>query len=65
MKTNNVTALVLLSVMVFTLTGIPAAAAVQSRVPELFIKHIVYLELWICGSTGPGLLMDFVVYEKL
>ncbi len=41
-----------------------AAAAVQSRVPELLIKPMVYCEFWIGGSTGPGLLIKRIVYEE-
>ncbi len=41
-----------------------AAAAVQSRVPELLIKPVAYREFWICGSAGPGLRIKHVIYEE-
>ncbi len=49
---------------VITRVGNHAAAAVQSKVPELHIKSIVYLEFWICGSAGPGLLIKPIVYAE-
>ena len=36
----------------------------ESSVPELLIKPVVYWEFWICDYTGSGMLIKPVVYEE-